>query len=373
MNDNIRFFFELVRAGLWGKEASLYNYSDLNYDAIRKLAEEQSVLGLVTAGLEHVVDNKIPKSIALEFIGNTLQIEQQNKLMNLFLSSLISKMRYQGIYTLLVKGQGVAQCYEKPLWRSCGDVDLFLSDDNYNKAKNLLIPLASEVEQEFVGTKHLGMTVDGWVVELHGTLKVGLPGKINRVLDDIYVDTFNGGNVRSWDHNGIQVFMLGVENDIFYVFVHFVNHFYKGGIGLRQVCDWCRLLWTYKDKIKTDKLQSYIKRSGLKSEWKAFYALAIKYLGMPEVSGFMLHDSSSSKWEKKADKIMDFILMSGNFGHNRDMSYYRHYPYVVRKFHSMKMRVGDLISHARIFPLDSLRFSFTIMKNGFKSAVRGEG
>ena len=31
-----------------------------------------------------------------------------------------------------------------------------------------------------------------------------------------------------------------------------------------------------------------------------------------------------------------------------------------------------LINHARIFPLDTIRFSFTIMKNGLVSAVRGE-
>ena len=46
--------------------------------------------------------------------------------------------------------------------------------------------------------------------------------------------------------------------------------------------------------------------------------------------------------------------------------------YVARKAFSMFRRIGDLINHARIFPLDSLRFSFTIMKNGLVSAMRGE-
>ena len=121
----------------------------------------------------------------------------------------------------------MAQCYEKPLWRCSGDVDLFLDDVNYERAKRLLMPLASEVETEYVGSKHLGMTIDGWVVELHGSLRVGLPNKINRVLDDIKTDTFNRGNMRSWMNGRTQVFLLGKENDIVYVFVHFFNHFYK--------------------------------------------------------------------------------------------------------------------------------------------------
>ena len=376
MKDNTQeVFFALVRAGLWEKDVELRKYETTDFDEIMRLAEEQSVVGLVTAGLEHVKDVKVPQEDLLQFIGQSLQLEQQNKDMNKFVAKLVSKMRDAGIYTLLVKGQGVAQTYEKPLWRASGDVDLFLSDDNYTKAKNFLTPLTTEVEGEYVGIKHLGLTIDGWVVELHGSLHVGLPNRINRVLDDIYVDTFNGGNVRSWDNNGTQVFLLSKENDVVYVFVHFLNHFYKGGIGLRQICDWCRLLWTYRDSLNYGMLEQRIKRTGLVSEWKAFYNLASRYLGMPDLgSGLMVHDS---RFDKKADRIMKFILKSGNMGHNRGSWLMEHdswlsRQYVVRKAFSMFRRIGDLINHARIFPLDSLRFFPRIMFNGVRSAMRGE-
>lgn len=85
----------------------------------------------------------------------------------------------------------------------------------------------------------------------------------------------------------------------------------------------------------------------------------------------------SKRFDKKADKIMEFFLKAGNMGHNRgswlmvnDLWLGR--QYVARKAFSMFRRIGDLINHARIFPQDSLRFSFTIMKNGLVSAVRGE-
>ena len=85
-------------------------------------------------------------------------------------------------------------------------------------------------------------------MELHGSLRVGLPNRINRELDNIQADTFWDGNVRSWNNGATQIFMLGKENDIVYVFVHFLNHFYKGGVGLRQICDWCRLLWRFRNE-----------------------------------------------------------------------------------------------------------------------------
>jgi len=371
-NKNQEAFFELIRAGLWNREVQLSQYGDIDFNEIYRLAQEQSVAGLVAAGLEKVTDVKAPQTLALTIAGEVLHLEQRNKAMNQFVARLVADMRKAGIYTLLVKGQAVAQCYEKPLWRACGDVDFFLSDDNYEKARAFLIPMASDVETEYVGAKHLGMTIDGWVVELHGSLRVGLPNRINRELDEIYTDTFKNGSVRSWNNNGTQIFTLSKENDIVYVFVHFFTHFYKEGVGLRQICDWCRLMWTYRNEIDVKKIEGRFKRMGLVSEWKVFYALASKYLGMPDLVngyGIMVHDS---RFDKKADRIMEFVLKAGNMGHNRDMSHFSKYPFLVRKCVSMCRRVSDLINHARIFPLDSLRFFPRIMFNGVRSAMRGE-
>ncbi len=79
----------------------------------------------MAAGIEHITDGKPQKKDVLQFIGRTVQLEQRNQAMNCFIGVTVEKMREAGIYTLLVKEQGVAQCYERPLWRACGDVDFF--------------------------------------------------------------------------------------------------------------------------------------------------------------------------------------------------------------------------------------------------------
>ena len=389
MRDNtIEAFFALVRAGLWGEAGANLNV-DLNlnegveWEKIYQLAQEQSVQGLVLEGIEWFknhnlnadLDLNIPKVLLLQWIGEVQVIEQRNKDMNVFIAELIEKLRKADIYALLVKGQGVAQCYEKPLWRCSGDVDLFLSGSNYENAKTLLLTTASHVDEEGISEKHLGMTIDDFVVELHGTLHGGLSSKVDGELDEVKNDTFYKGNVRSWNNNGVQIFLLSAENDVFYVFTHFLQHFYKEGVGLRQICDWCRLLYTYRDSLNYELLESRIKRAGLMSEWKAFGALAIEYLGFPKDSMPLLDVRSKKedvRWRKKADRIMEFILKSGNMGHNRAMSHFSKYPYLIRKSVSMGRRIGDLVNHARIFPLDSLRFFSRIMFNGVRSAIRGE-
>ena len=389
----VKVFFELVKAGLFSHTEITENTEKISWESVDwgevyRLAEEQSVIGLVSAGLDwfKVNDSRftVPPAVALQFIGQTLQIEKRNKAMNAFVADLITKLRKADIYAILVKGQGLAQSYEKPLWRACGDVDLFLSDENYQKAKDLLLPLGEVTEPEERAKKHFAMSIDGFAVELHGTLHSGLSARVDRGLDEIKKAVFYDGRVRSWLDGNVQVFLPKADEDAVYVFNHFLQHFYKGGIGLRQICDWCRLLWTYRDEIDVRLLEQRIKRIGLISEWKAFYALASKYLGMPDIgSRFMVNDSqdsqarmsdqrSRSRLEKKAERIMEFILEVGNFGHNRDMSYYGRYPYVTRKAISAWWRVKDLCRHARIFPLDSLRFSAAILFNGVRSAVRGE-
>ena len=369
-NTNTKAFFELVRAGLWEKEVRLSNYENIDFAEVYRLAEEQSVIGMVAAGIDHVVDVKVPQVWALQFAGQTIQLEQRNKAMNVFIAGLIDKLRKENVYALLVKGQGVAQCYEKPLWRCSGDIDLFLSDENFQRAKSYLLPLASSVEEEYVREKHLGLTIDGWVVELHGSLYSGLSKKIEKELDDVSVDTFHKGSVRVWMDDKVQVFQLSVENEVFYVFTHILQHFYKGGIGLRQICDWCRLLWTYRSELDVAKLECRLNRARLMTAWNAFAAFAVDFLGMPVES--MPFYADGDKWKRKATRIKDFVLMSGNFGHNRDHSYYEKYPYLVRKCVSCGRRMGDLAHHARIFPLDSLRFFPAMLMNGVRSAMRGE-
>lgn len=353
LSNNTHAFFELLRAGLWERDAQLSRYGCLDFNEILRLSEEQSVVGLVAVGLEHAVDVKLPKEDVLQFVGLALQLEQQNQAMNDFIGNLIEKMRSAGIYILLLKGQGVAQCYERPFWRSCGDVDLFLSNDNYKKAVSYLYPIATKIEEENKCRLHQAFTIDRWVVELHGSLQNGLWNKHERTIDEIQRDVFCNGYVRSWINGKTQVFLPRADEDAIIVFSHILGHFFKEGIGLRQICDWCRLLWTYKDIIDCELLERRLRAMGAITEWKTFAYLAVNILGMPEST--MPFYENSSKWKRKAKRVLDFILQTGNFGHNRDYSYQKKHPFVVRKAISLWKHFKDYFTHSLIFPYDSLK------------------
>ena len=213
---SIQAFFALLRAGLWA-DANLNlndNQNDkVDWEKLYQLAEEQSVVGLVLAGIEHS-RVKPSQDFLLQWIGEVQIIEQQNLSMNKFIAKLIEKLRKEDVYALLLKGQGIAQCYEQPLWRSSGDVDLLLTERNYKKAQQFLVPLVSSMEEEDPIEKHLGLVVDNWSVELHGTQRSRCLTKMDKIIDEAQRDVFYGGNVRSWLNGNSQIFLPGIDNDI---------------------------------------------------------------------------------------------------------------------------------------------------------------
>ena len=369
--DNKSEFFELLRAGLWEKDVQLSQYKAIDCPIIYKLAEEQAIVGIIAAGLEHVVDVKIPKEHVLQFVGRALQLEQTNKAMNSFIENLVGKLQGADIYTLLVKGQGIAQCYERPLWRASGDIDFFLSENNYQKAIRYLLPLSSYHDDELDKEKHIALTIDGWIVELHGSLPSRISARADKVLEDIQRCVFYGGSVSSWKDGKTEVFLLHPNEDVVYVFTHILKHFFRGGIGLRQLCDWCRLLWTSREVIDKKLLLQRLEDMKFMSEWKAFAAVAVEVLGMP--TDTMPFYQPSKQLTKKAQYIIDYILKVGNFGQNRDSSFRGKQPFLKRKYKAFKYKMDDFLCHFRLFPLDSTIVLFVEIRSGLVSALRHEG
>lgn len=370
-------FLELVRAGLFlDYNARIITHGEsVDWSMLYRFAEEQSVMGIVAAGIEKLpASERPPMEVVLQFIGSTFQLEQRNEAMNAFVAKLMEQFRAGDIYAILVKGQGIAQCYEEPLWRACGDVDLLLSESNYERAKEMLHPLATDVETEYTHFKHQGMTIDGWVVELHGTLHCRLSKRVDDGIDATQRELFYGGKVRSVEFNNssgskVQVFLPAPDEDVIFVFTHILHHFFFEGIGLRQICDWCRLLWTYKDSLNHGLLESRIRKMGLMSEWKAFAAFAVKWLGMP-AEAMPLFDENDNL-DKKADKICKFVLEVGNFGHKQRRDY-SGMSYLRRKFVSVWGRLSDMLRHFQLFPKDSIVFFGGVLRSGLHAAVRGE-
>ena len=89
---------------------------------------------------------------------------------------------------------------------------------------------------------------------------------------------------------------------------------------------------------------------------------------MPDLgSGLMVRDS---RFDKKADRILALVLESGNFGHNKDLSYRSRYSGMTYKIVAAWRRLKDFVSLIPVFPLDAPRFYVTYVMGKVKEKSR---
>ena len=365
---NKEIFLTSVGAGLWEDcETVSGERLAVSWAEVLRLAEEQSVLGLVAAGVEKLTAYCLPLTEKLTLLGKCQLIEQRNEAMNRFIAELIARVNKNGIYALLVKGQGIAQCYEKPLWRSAGDVDLLLDEDNYNKAKALLAPLSEESVSEEVAKRHLSIQLSGFTIELHGRMPFALSRRTDKVIDEVIADSLLGiggkhSSVRVWKNGNTNVYLPNADNDVILVFTHYLHHFFIEGVGLKQICDWCRLLWTYRSEIDVNLLENRLKEAGLMSEWKAFASLAVNHLGMLK-EAMPFYDK---RYRRRGEMVLSHVLKSGNLGHNNNQRYRSKHSKPMADTITFFRRIGDFAKFTFIFPIDSPKFFITYVFGKFK-------
>ena len=98
-----------------------------------------------------------------------------------------------------------------------------------------------------------------------------------------------------------------------------------------------------------------------------FAILVVDYLGMP--GEYMPLYDGSNKWKKKAGRVLAFVLETGNFGHNRDMSYRKEESAISRKWKTFYHITSDTFKQFVIFPMDSIRVWLLMMRIGLISLV----
>lgn len=356
-------FLALVRAGLWAESANVGVLTDAQWKAVFRLADEQTVVGLIGAAMEKLQGERPPKFFRNSVVSTAFSLEQRNQLMNALLEQQATDFQQLGIRPLLIKGQGLAQCYVHPMLRACGDVDYLSMGEDFDRMSAYLLERSTDRDEQTIGSGHQVFFIGEIEVELHRDIHLGLGAGLDRILDELQVREFAAAAFRSWG----SVYLPSYQFDVIQVFTHFLKHFFKGGLGLRQICDWCRLLYTGYDALDLAVLRADLERLRLLKEWQVFGAFAVEYLGMPsEKIPFY-----RTTYRSKAHRVLDFILEVGNFGHNRDARYFRTDPYLLRKTKTFGIRLKDFARHAWIFPMDSIRFLGGMTWKGLKFVRAG--
>lgn len=298
-----RDFFILLRIGLWQKVEEELS-ADPDWEYIYRLSCEQTVQGIIADALglyqEAYPECHVPAAVYNNFLQQAANVIQRNLQINQLQAKICKLFSEEGITYVVMKGQAAAQCYPKPLLRVSGDIDYYLDDENYTRAKELLKQLAAAEGKEPPTHKHASFRFGDSDVELHADELSNI--RKHKIFKQLKDEMLHKGDFRSYDCDGVEVNLAPASFDVTYIFLHFVKHFYAGGIGLRQIVDWIMALEQQSGEAQTSQIDSLIVKYDLKTQWEGFVQFAIAYLGLPVSNVFGGKDSSKQElvtlWEE---------------------------------------------------------------------------
>ena len=357
-------FLELLRAGLWGVAADPENFKpdSVDWKAVLRVAKEQTMLAVVADGIETLPKELWPpKEVMMKLAMMRLKIEQTHVLLNSTIAQIVRALDAQGVPSVLLKGQGIAQNYLRPESRTCGDIDLYTGHGGYQKAFEIIESLhegrahkeAAECEH------HLHTSLNGVEVEIH-RLASFLHGKrmnanFQKWTQESMDALFGTDRLAVWDNGGTPVALAPATYNAFFILHHAVRHMTTEGVGFRQICDWTMLLHKCHAQVDVELLGRKLKELRMERIWQEFGRLAVGLLGLP-ASELPLAPADLTPG-RKTHELLQHIFISGNFGrfdaNGRDHS---QVPYLVRKWRSFTFQSRRLMKLFSLFPGYSLAY-----------------
>ena len=351
-------FLELMRAGLWGVAADPENFKpdSVDWRAVLRVAKEQTMMVVVADGIETLPKELWPaKEVMMKLAMMRIKTEQMHSLLNSTIAQIVNALDAESVPSVLLKGQGIAQNYLRPMSRSCGDIDLYTGHGGYKRAFEIIEGLhegrahkeAAECEH------HLHTSLNGVEVEIH-RLASFMHGKrmnanFQKWTQESMDALFGSGELETWDNGGTAVGLAPATFNAFFILHHAVRHMTTEGVGFRQICDWMMLLHRCHDHVDVEVLDRKLKELHMEKIWQEFGRLAVNFLGLP-VEELPLAPADVAP-TRKTYLLLRHIFISGNFGrfdaNGRDHS---KVPYLTRKWRSFTFQSKRLVKLFRLFP-----------------------
>lgn len=297
--------FKLLQIAL-NTDEKIIEIKDIDWEEYFTFLRRQAIVGVGYDGVEKLSKHgvKPPFELLMNWIALVEQVEGKNKILNQKCHEMQEVFHEGGFRSCILKGQGNALMYPKPLRRQSGDIDIWV-DGNI---KDIVEFLYSKYGRDslYVGYHHGELHIwDDVEVEVHWR-----PSWKSSPLHNYRMQRWFETQAERQFNNELNMIGLCVPTKDFNVVFqmqHMYLHLLQEGLGLRQVIDYYYVLKS-KEACDLTELQNTLKYLDL---WK--FASALMYV-MKEVlnldEGLMIAPVD----EKSGERLLDEIIMAGNFG-----------------------------------------------------------
>jgi hypothetical protein len=299
----------LLRLGLWGKEevTDALILSAPEWAALYAYAQRHTIEGIVFDSLQHLPDDVLPpRDLLLKWTVKIDQIERHNKQMNTCIREQLDFFNREGLFPVLLKGQGVASCYPIPNHRVCGDIDWYFENKkDYQKANELV--WKGGIAVSYMAGFSTAYLWKGIVTEHHQRM-FDIHNPFSFLLLKRLQIKFNEQQIQQ-QLEGHTLLLPAPMLMMIQVNVHILKHLLAFGIGVRQLCDAARVYHTFRLNVDGEELKQVYKKLGILKWVNLLHFVLVKYIGLRRESlPFVLSAEVDADW------MMNEIWLSGNFG-----------------------------------------------------------
>ena len=185
------------------------------------------------------------------------------------------KLSVVGIKFAIFKGSSVAINYPNPDLRGLGDIDILVSEKDFEKA---ILQFVDEIKEEDAWHKfHFAVTVDDVTVELHKYITYKTDDEEWEKLSEVMFHALDEVVYKKYDKWEFPT--LQNKYHALALLHHKRRHLYKNNFVLRMLCDWACFVKSVDQKEWNEEVYPLIKEVSMDIFADAFTKCADKYLG----------------------------------------------------------------------------------------------
>ena len=278
-------------------DSSLLNSSGGDWSALYEFSKNQCVEAIVWENISHLVKIKdspkqsAPLVLKLKWALAAEQIETRYAHQKAVISKLAKFFSEHGIKMLILKGYGLSLNYPTPNHRPCGDVDIWLFEEQVDADGSVQRVVAQQradkLLQEHFGVEvdndkhhHTVFYIDGVMVENHYDFLNIHSHRSNKIIEYRLLELVQQP-LEAVDVDGATVYFPSADFHALFLLRHSASHFAAERITLRHLLDWRYFVERYSRDMDWTGLQEFARKMNMHRFLNAMNAICIDYLGLP--------------------------------------------------------------------------------------------
>ena len=315
-------FFAILRSIIWGTSQNIP--SNVDWQGVLNLAARQKCLHAfsVWAKVNHI---QTPYDKHLN--TNVLRLLARHARLNQLTADVINLLAQHNIPATLIKGYSIAKLYPDPDMRDFGDVDIYVGEEHYHRAAELVTATFHDAHwhSDIRGGIHYIVVLDenmDRVVELHRVTMEFYDKKANALYQE-FTHKHLCNTHPNVDINGTCIAVPSAAYNALYVFMHAWHHFASTGVGFRQLADWALSLHHAHKQLSANEWQKLCNEINhilsalhMTTAWQIFGYVVVQHLGLPAKQMPLYNDYH----KKGADRLLKQLLRDGHGGRPSNFS-----------------------------------------------------